>query len=90
VERAVILAGARGRLGREDFGRQITKGARVADDGDGGGSATPSLPSQLPLNLGELEKLAINRALQETGGHRRRAAELLGISERTLRNKLNK
>ncbi len=89
VERAVILGGARGRLGPEDFGRRIMKGAR-ADDGDGAGSATPSPPSQLPLNLGELEKLAIDRALAETGGHRRRAAELLGISERTLRNKLNK
>jgi DNA-binding NtrC family response regulator len=43
----------------------------------------------LPLNLGKLEELAIERALKTTGGHRRKAAELLGISERTLRNKLN-
>jgi DNA-binding NtrC family response regulator len=41
------------------------------------------------LNLRELERITIERALVTTGGHRTRAAELLGISERTLRNKLN-
>ena len=41
------------------------------------------------LNLREIEKWAIERALERTGGHRARAAELLGISERTLRNRLN-
>ena len=43
----------------------------------------------MPINLRELERLAIQRALAVTGGHRTRAAGLLGISERTLRNKLN-
>jgi DNA-binding NtrC family response regulator len=42
-----------------------------------------------PLNLDELERHAIERALIATGGNRTRAAKLLGISERTLRNKLN-
>jgi DNA-binding NtrC family response regulator len=41
------------------------------------------------FNLEELERCAIDRALTETGGNRTRAAKLLGISERTLRNKLN-
>jgi DNA-binding NtrC family response regulator len=41
------------------------------------------------LNLKSLERIMISRALQTTGGHRARAAGLLGISERTLRNKLN-
>ncbi|HTS88779.1 MAG TPA: sigma-54 dependent transcriptional regulator [Gemmatimonadales bacterium] len=41
------------------------------------------------FNLDELERLAIQRALVATGGNRTRAAKLLGISERTLRNKLN-
>jgi len=49
----------------------------------------PSAPAEGPLNLRELEGLAIGRALAATGGHRQKAAELLGISERTLRNKLN-
>ena len=38
--------------------------------------------------LHELEKQAILRSLEHTGGNRTRAAELLGISIRTLRNKL--
>ena len=37
---------------------------------------------------GEDEKQAILRALQHTGGNRTKAAELLAISIRTLRNKL--
>lgn len=41
------------------------------------------------FNLDELERQAIQRALAATGGNRTRAAKLLGISERTLRNKLN-
>jgi DNA-binding NtrC family response regulator len=41
------------------------------------------------FNLDELERQAIVRALAATGGNRTRAAKLLGISERTLRNKLN-
>ena len=40
------------------------------------------------LHLPTLERQAILRALEETGGHRTRAALLLGISDRTLRNKL--
>ncbi|MBA3850642.1 MAG: sigma-54-dependent Fis family transcriptional regulator, partial [Opitutus sp.] len=40
------------------------------------------------LTIAELEKQAIKAALQQTGGNRTRAAELLGISIRTLRNKL--
>lgn len=41
-----------------------------------------------PLDLRLLERIAIERALSTTMGHRRKAADLLGISERTLRNKL--
>ena len=41
------------------------------------------------LDLDTLERITIQRALATTGGHRARAARLLGISERTLRNKLN-
>lgn len=40
------------------------------------------------LSIAELEKQAIRSALQKTGGNRTQAAELLGISIRTLRNKL--
>jgi DNA-binding NtrC family response regulator len=40
------------------------------------------------LPMAELEKRAIKAALLQTGGNRTQAAELLGISIRTLRNKL--
>ena len=41
------------------------------------------------FDLKELGRTAIRRALVATNGNRTRAARLLGISERTLRNKLN-
>jgi DNA-binding NtrC family response regulator len=46
-------------------------------------------PATTSFDLGELERVAIERALVATNGNRTRAAKLLGISERTLRNKLN-
>ena len=41
------------------------------------------------FNLQTIERRTIERAIASTGGHRAKAAALLGISERTLRNKLN-
>ena len=78
IERAVILSRG-GVLAPALFG--VPMPARPADE-----------PTQrvLPaLDLSQLERIAIEQALERTGGHRSRAAELLGISERTLRNKLN-
>jgi len=42
----------------------------------------------MPVTLAELEKYAIVEALKFTGGNRTRAADILGITSRTLRNKL--
>lgn len=41
------------------------------------------------LNLKELKKLAVAEALKRTGGNKERAAELLGVSSRTLRKNQN-
>jgi DNA-binding NtrC family response regulator len=53
----------------------------------------PSEPLPAPevpiRSLGEIEKKAILDTLVATEGNRTKAAELLGISIRTLRNKLN-
>lgn len=40
--------------------------------------------------LEEPERAAVLRALEEVGGHRRKAAERLGIGERTLSEKLTR
>ncbi|MDR1489796.1 MAG: sigma-54 dependent transcriptional regulator [Desulfovibrio sp.] len=41
------------------------------------------------IPLYEMERIMIRKGLEQTGGNRTQAAELLGISVRTLRNKLN-
>jgi DNA-binding NtrC family response regulator len=59
--------------------------------------AIGTIPAVLPpesviltsLDVNEAERILIERALVATAGNRTRAAKLLGISVRTLRNKLN-
>jgi DNA-binding NtrC family response regulator len=52
----------------------------------------PAPPSALTLTPGmtmaEIERAAIEKALRDTGGNRRKAAEMLDIGERTLYRKL--
>lgn len=40
------------------------------------------------MTMAQIERAAIEAALRETRGNRRRAAEMLGIGERTLYRKL--
>jgi len=42
----------------------------------------------MPVSIAELERVAIGEALKFTGGNRTKAADILGITSRTLRNKL--
>ncbi len=88
VERAVLL-GRGAPLGPEAFGPAVPASVPAPAAAAPAGAPAPAGTAPAPLNLRELEKQAIERALATTGGHRQKAAELLGISERTLRNKLN-
>jgi len=40
------------------------------------------------MTMADIERMAIQAALRDTGGNRRKAADLLGIGERTLYRKL--
>ncbi len=53
-------------------------------------TATPDDPSVRlgSLNIEDAEAALIERALRETGGNKTKAAALLGLTDRTLRNKL--
>ena len=93
VERAVLLCRG-GVLGTEAFGpvpgaAAAAASATAAATAAASAASAASAAADIPLNLRDLERIAIERALAATGGHRTRAADLLGISERTLRNKLN-
>jgi two-component system response regulator FlrC len=72
LERAAILTG----------GDVVSAADIVAD-----AAAAPAAPA-LDGTLKELEREAIKRALAATGGHRKQAAERLGIGLRTLYDKL--
>ncbi|OGP73834.1 MAG: hypothetical protein A2Y80_01655 [Deltaproteobacteria bacterium RBG_13_58_19] len=50
---------------------------------------TVLLPQGKPVTLKEMEQHLISQALNETAGNRTHAAKMLGISVRTLRNKLH-
>lgn len=96
VERAVILS--RGNPLRPDvFHGMLDSAVRPAAPAPPG-ITVPATAQPAPatvadgsaaFNLDALERVAIQRALVATGGNRSKAAKLLGISERTLRNKLN-
>ena len=54
-----------------------------------GGEASEGQGAPFTFSLREMEKSLIFKALEQTNGNRTHAAKMLGISIRTLRNKLN-
>jgi two-component system response regulator HydG len=79
IERAVIMA--RGEIiAPADLAANIQV---LSNGGEAQGLAFPS-----GISLQEVEKALILRTLEDTGGNRTRAAEILGINRRTLQNKL--
>ena len=94
VERAVILA--RGPILQaalfDGIGGHLAarEGAEGAEGSVTVGAGAESLSVVLrTLNVDEAERELIRRALEVSGNNRTRAAEMLGLSVRTLRNKLN-
>ena len=79
IQRAVVVSGS-GLIGVEHLPDTLLRAAPPAPAA-AGGSVTP---------IREMERDMILRALEETGQDKRRAAQLLGISLKTLYNKLAK
>ena len=75
MERLTVLATGE-HLTAEDF-RQYCLTAPVEEQSE-----------LAPLSLAEAERLAIERALGATGGNKTQAAQLLGITPKTLNAKL--
>ena len=48
----------------------------------------PQLAIQPGMTMAEIEKEAIRRTLEQTGGHRAKTASILGLSVRTLHRKI--
>ena len=93
MERAVLLAG-NGPIRTKHF--LVDSDTWEPDEPPVAGQegAVPPAPSSLDealsvMPLHEMEKKLILKSLDETEGNRTQAAQLLGISVRTLRNKLN-
>jgi two-component system response regulator FlrC len=83
-------------LPEEGSGRQSMHATALVDSesksvtvaADFARASADSMPDGWPLSLAELERMAILEALRRVHGNRTHAARLLGISLRTLRNKL--
>jgi DNA-binding NtrC family response regulator len=89
IQRAVVMC--RG----ETATPQIPPHATVADPVPGPGEAvtldpTRDLPAQLERVVERFEQDLIRQALERTGGKRRDAARLLGISRQTLHSKMTR
>jgi DNA-binding NtrC family response regulator len=79
IERAVILA------------REPVIGLDLLPERLQGESSLPAEKGvSVGLSLADMEKEMIRQTLEHTGGHRKRTAEILGISERDLYYKLKK
>jgi DNA-binding NtrC family response regulator len=88
IERAVLLHEGE-EIGAGVLGLPaLARGGALVEVGGGGGVKIDF--SQGGLSLSELERTLIVEALKATGGNRRRAAELLGISVETLRYRMEK
>lgn len=71
----------------------LSRGGEIGVEAFAHGKNSPPRPPRSPewkpgLSLGEMERQLFAMTLESTGGNRARAAELLGVSLRTVRNKV--
>lgn len=86
IERCVVL-GRDGTLSEDSLPQPICANTESAD------KTLTDLPEEgldLDAHLGSIEKDILLKALERTGGVRKRAAELLGITFRSIRYRLAK
>ena len=89
IERAVILCEDGENLQDAHLGFGSAAASAPSGAGVAPGDAAPSSAEAASISLAEIEKRHILVALEYCRGNRTHAAEKLGISIRTLRNKLN-
>jgi DNA-binding NtrC family response regulator len=92
IERAVILCGDAGLLEPEHLGFSGSGGGAAPAPAGAPVATAPAAPTAEGggmSSLAEVEKRHILAALEQTRQNRTHAAKILGISIRTLRNKLN-
>jgi DNA-binding NtrC family response regulator len=94
MERAVILtpgtvlvAGSFETIRAAVTGKRMSLGGMLALSAEDRPEGSVLLTT---LNIEEAEATLVERALHTTGGNRTKAAKLLGVSDRTLRNKLSR
>lgn len=78
IERAIVISKSE-ELRLTDFPMEVAMGAPGFDGGD----------SSDPITIAEMEKRLIFKTLEANDWNKARAADILGITTRTLRNKLN-
>ena len=78
IERAILISN----------GAKLKPDHLILDTVGSENQASSAVSMKAGVTVREMEKQLINKTLEEVNDNRTRAAELLGISIRTLRNKL--
>ena len=103
VERALLLCDGKeikphnllmhSQMGKQSINQDLARATTSQPTSESAEEISESKDSALGIEVGmsmkEAEKKLIFETLRETGGNRTKAAKILGISIRTLRNKLN-
>ena len=84
VQRGVILSADREIIMEEDIFNDFFRDAEPKTEGG------PLSNQRAPETIDDMERIMIMRALSDTNNNQQRAAEKLGISARTIRNKLRR